>query len=246
MKSRGGAAGLLPPGKGPATPPPLFTNRPDLADKYVMFAWPPESWPALLVGLMLLTYWLRVMQMVRITKKKAGHHANLIPEEKLGQLTRIIWGPVIVLWIFVPLIAAFGIGNQLLPLRPMLNLTALQWPAVAIAAVAYGLTWVCWIRMGKSWRMGIDPNDKTELVFTGPYSYVRHPIYGLSQLLMLMTVVIVPSPFMFVLAVLHLLFMQWEVRREEIYLCNLHGQGYIEYQRHVGRFMPKSLRAYRP
>lgn len=208
--------------------------------------WPPQSVPALLIGLMLLTYWLRVMQLVRKTKKVAGHHANLIPEEKLGRLLRIIWFPVVILWIVLPLLAAFGILSSFAPFTPLFYSQPLQWIAVAIASVAYGLTWVCWARMGKSWRMGIDPNDKTELVFTGPYSYVRHPIYGLSQMLMVMSVLIVPSPIMVVLAAFHLMLMQWEVRREEVYLCALHGTGYQKYQQHVGRFFPRSLRAYRP
>jgi protein-S-isoprenylcysteine O-methyltransferase Ste14 len=100
--------------------------------------------------------------------------------------------------------------------------------------------------MGKSWRMGIDPNEKTQLVFTGPFAYVRHPIYGLSQLLMLMTILIVPSPAMLLVGVLHILFMQWEVRREDRYLCSVHGDAYAAYQRKVGRFFPKSLQPYRP
>ena len=32
--------------------------------------------------------------------------------------------------------------------------------------------------MGRSWRIGINPNEKLTLVSTGPYRYVRHPIYS--------------------------------------------------------------------
>lgn len=201
--------------------------------------------PALVIGLIMLTYWLKVMQLVQRTKKIAGHHANLIPEEKVGRMLRIVWGPVIVLWIAIPLLFAAGVKNIAI-LRPITGLDLLQWPALFVASVAYALTWVCWFRMGKSWRMGIDPNDKTQLVFSGPFAYVRHPIYCLSQLMMVMTFLIVPAPLMLVVMALHLILMQWEVRREEIYLCALHGPSYIRYQRHVGRFIPRSLRAYRP
>ena len=31
--------------------------------------------------------------------------------------------------------------------------------------------------MGRSWRMGIDPAEKTSLVTRGPYRWMRHPIY---------------------------------------------------------------------
>jgi len=93
--------------------------------------------------------------------------------------------------------------------------------------------------MGRSWRMGINPDDKTQLVITGPYAYLRHPIYALSSLLMLCTMVIVPSPAMIVVGCTHLLLLQWEARREEKYLTALHGNTYANYARRTGRFVPR-------
>ncbi|MCS7040675.1 MAG: isoprenylcysteine carboxylmethyltransferase family protein [Caldilineales bacterium] len=208
--------------------------------------WSIISWPALGIGLILLTYWLRVLVMVRRTRRTAGHHANLIPEERIGRLIRVIWIPLVVLWVLLPLAAAFEIGFQIPILRPLVNWTVIPWIALVIAAVAFALTWVCWLKMGKSWRMGIDPNEKTQLVFSGPFAYVRHPIYGLSQVLVVMTALIVPTPAMLVVSALHILFMQWEVRREDAYLVAVHGDAYARYKSAVGRFIPRSLRPYRP
>jgi protein-S-isoprenylcysteine O-methyltransferase Ste14 len=208
--------------------------------------WSPQNWPALLVGIILLGYWIRVILLVRSTKRDAGHHANFIPEEKLGRVIRVVWIPVVTLWVFLPLLAGFGLFSNFFPLRPLFYHPAVAWAAVTVAFIAFVLTWICWQNMGKSWRMGIDPKEKTQLVLSGPFSYVRHPIYGLSQLLMLMTAVIVPSPLVLLVGVLHILFMQWEVRREDVYLVTAHGEAYRRYQQDVGRFFPKSLRAYRP
>lgn len=207
--------------------------------------WPPRSWAALLIGLMMLAYWFRVMQMVRRTRRTVGHHAHLVPPELLGRVIRVVWIPVVVLWIVHPLVNAV-VAPPAAALRELFVHPVLHATAVAVAAAAFALTWVCWRNMGKSWRMGIDPNEKTELVFTGPFAYVRHPIYGLSQILMLTTVAAVPSPLMIALGVLHVLLMQWEVRREERYLVALHGPAYSAYQANVGRFFPRSLHAYRP
>jgi len=202
-------------------------------------------WPALIVGLVLFVYWFRVIQMVRKARKTAGHDANFIPPEPLGRALRILWIPTVALWVFLPIICSF-VAFDFAPLRPLplINNVIAHWIAALVAVVAFIITWVCWINMGKSWRMGINPGEKTELVFTGPFAYVRHPIYGLSQLLMLMTIVILPSPLMLVIGVIHILFLQWEVRREERYLVQLHGDAYRSYQANVGRFFPKSLRAY--
>lgn len=200
----------------------------------------PNSWPAVIIGLIIGIYWLKVMQLVARTKRDVGRAANFVPPEPLGRLIRIVWIPVVVLWIFLPLCTPFvhGLPWALQPVAFSGSQIA-AWVAVAVAVVAFALTWVCWIKMGTSWRMGIDPNEKTKLVFNGPYAFVRHPIYGLSQVLMITALVALPSPLMGVIAVLHLLFMQWEVRREEVYLVRLHGSAYADYMKRVGRFVPR-------
>ena len=115
-------------------------------------------------------------------------------------------------------------------------------PSVDLAAgglAAFVATLVCWAKMGNAWRMGIDPNDKTQLVCTGPYAYIRHPIYALSSLLMLMTMLILPSPAMLMIGVVHLLLLQWEARREEEHLLASHGEEYRVYRARTGRFLPR-------
>jgi protein-S-isoprenylcysteine O-methyltransferase Ste14 len=203
----------------------------------------PSSWAAVIIGLMIGVYWLKVMQLVARTKKTVGRAANFVPPEPLGRLLRLVWIPVVVLWIFVPMLTPFieGLPAGLAPVR-FTGDVVVGWIAVAVATVAFAITWVCWIKMGKSWRMGIDPNEKTVLVFNGPYAYVRHPIYGLSQVLMLATLCALPSPLMLVIAALHLALMQWEVRREEKYLVQLHGPAYADYMQRVGRFVPRIAR----
>ena len=119
------------------------------------------------------------------------------------------------------------------------------WLVAALSRYTSGLPWTVRCRMGKSWRMGINPEEKTELVFSGPFAYVRNPIYGLSQVLMLCAILVAPMPLMFLVGLIHVLFMQWEVRREEKYLLAQHGEAYQNYLANVGRFLPKSLRPYR-
>lgn len=67
-------------------------------------------------------------------------------------------------------------------------------PATAgIAATVYAQ-----LAMGDSWRIGVDEQENTTLVRTGPFKWVRHPIYtammafGLG--LLLVTRISLPSP----------------------------------------------------
>lgn len=198
-----------------------------------------HSWPALIIGCLLLAYWARVVRMAykfrRRDKIELG--ANFIPPEPVGRLLRLMWIPLVVLWIVFPLLEAM---RERLPwlLNPLVQWPVMSWSAVFIAAAAFAATWVCWKRMGKSWRMGINPAEKTQLIVSGPYSYVRHPIYGLSSALMLATLAAVLSPMMILVALAHLSLLQWEARREENHLSRLHGQAYRDYADRTGRFIP--------
>jgi len=192
-----------------------------------------------MIGCLLLAYWARVLRMAYKFRRKGKLElgGNFIPPESLGRLLRLMWNPVVALWIGLPLLVAFRSRLPAFP-RPVAQWPIVSWIAVAFAAAAFVATWICWKRMGKSWRMGINPAEKTQLVVNGPYAYVRHPIYGLSSVLMLATLAVVPSPAMILVALLHLALLQWEARREEKYLAQLHGQAYLDYAAHTGRFIP--------
>lgn len=204
-----------------------------------------KSYVALIVGSVALIYWARVLQLVVRTRRRHGASANFLPPEKLGLALRALWIPAVMGWIAIPLWLAFKAPAHAW-LRPLFLSPALQRTAAGIAVVCLVLTWICWKKMGKSWRMGINPKEKTQLIITGPYAYVRHPIYALSTVLMLATMVAAPAPLLLLCGVIHLLFLQWESRREERYLVSVHGEIYDRYRRAVGGFVPRSLRPHVP
>jgi len=205
----------------------------------------PTHLPAFLAGLILVGYWARVLRMALKARRRTGNAANFIPAEKTGRLIRIVWIPLVVAWIALPLAAGLA-SNLPWPLIPLFAIPMVAWSGLVILVAAFALTWVCWKKMGRSWRMGINPAEKTDLVVSGPFAFVRHPIYALSQMMMLATAAIVPSPAMLIVATGHLLLMQWEARREERHLIAVHGETYLRYRRGTGRFLPVSLRPYSP
>ena len=200
-------------------------------------------WPALIIGIVTTAYWGRVLRLVYKMRRQTGRAANFRPAERLGQWLRVIWYPAVVVWVVYPY---FAFARRSLPAfaNPLCKSEPLAWLAAAVAVAAFIATLICWKKMGKSWRMGIDPGEKTQLIVSGPYAYVRHPIYALSSALMLATLVIIPSPLMLAAGLAHLLLLQWEARREEKYLAVHHGQAYLDYCRKVGRFLPRSFAAY--
>jgi protein-S-isoprenylcysteine O-methyltransferase Ste14 len=189
------------------------------------------------LGLVIGGYWLRVLRMARKARRRTGRAANLIPREPVGRLLRLLWTPVVLLWVGQPFVSAL-VHSPPAPLRPIWANAWIAWACVLVAGAAFWLTRVCWRTMGRNWRMGIDPSERTSLVVEGPFQYVRHPIYALSQVMMLAAVAAVPSPLMLAAGALHLLLLQWEARREEAHMHRTHGDAYLSYCSRVGRFLP--------
>jgi protein-S-isoprenylcysteine O-methyltransferase Ste14 len=201
-----------------------------------------ERVPALIVGLVMAVYWARVLRLAHKEKRRTGRAANLFPAEPLGRALRLIWFPAVALWIALPLLYGSRASRALdrtAAFAPLYQSAPIAWLAAAAAVAAFVATWICWRKMGRSWRMGIDPDDKTQLIVSGPYARLRHPIYALSSLLMLCTMAILPSPAMLIVGAVHLILLQWEARREELYLSNLHGAMYTDYAERTGRFLPR-------
>jgi len=199
--------------------------------------------PDLLLGLIVGGYWARVLKMVIKQRRKTGRDANFVPREPLGLALRIIWYPVVVGWVIHPFINALSVSPPPI-FKPLFYNPVCVWAGLLVAGFALAATLVCWRRMGKSWRMGIDPTERTSLVFTGPYAYVRHPIYALSSLMMLGSVLTIPSIVMIVIGGVHIAFLQWEASREEKYLLQTHGDAYGRYRSQVGRMIPRSVTPY--
>lgn len=71
------------------------------------------------------------------------------------------------------------------PVQPFGNLGP-DWAAVGAAVCVAGLAFAIWARvaLGRNWGMPMTLHEDPELVTSGPYRYVRHPIYtGLTAML---------------------------------------------------------------
>jgi|GEM_PF-805677 len=192
---------------------------------------------SLAIGLLVAFYWGRVIKLVRKTRKETGHSAHFFPPELVGRLLRIIWYPTVAAWIIVPLALPFWRDPPEF-FRRLYQIPILQALALAGAIVVLILTMICWRKMGRDWRMGIDPNEKNNLIVTGPFARVRHPIYALQQLFAILSAIVVPAPIMIMIALLEVLLLSFEAIREERHLVKVHGELYRNYMRQTGRFIP--------
>jgi protein-S-isoprenylcysteine O-methyltransferase Ste14 len=110
---------------------------------------------------------------------------------------------------------------------------------VVLAVAGIGLTFGAQLAMGDSWRVGVDPEERTELVVGGPFERVRNPIYSAMLPTVLGLVLMAPSVLSIAGFLTLLAGLELQVRLvEEPYLLQVHGNAYVEYAARVGRFVP--------
>jgi protein-S-isoprenylcysteine O-methyltransferase Ste14 len=119
-----------------------------------------------------------------------------------------------------------------------------RWPlqglGVGLAVGGVAATFVAQLAMGRSWRVGVDEDERTELVRRWPFTIVRNPIFTTMGCTAVGLALMVPTA----LALLGLAMLGWSLEHqvrhvEEPYLRAVHGTDYERYLAEVGRFLPR-------
>lgn len=134
-----------------------------------------------------------------------------------------------------PVLAALDLAEMLAP--PGHRAAAVLGTILALVGIAG--TFGAQLAMGASWRIGLDPAERTSLVTSGPFAVVRNPIFSAMGLtaagLTLMAPTVVGAVGLAGLVVA----LEIQVRGvEEPYLLRTHGDEYRAYARRTGRFVP--------
>ena len=108
-----------------------------------------------------------------------------------------------------------------------------------LALLGIAATLYAQLAMGTSWRIGVDPGERTALVTSGPFALVRNPIFSAMLPTALGLALLVPSWVAIAGLVGLAVALELQVRVvEEPYLLQVHGRDYAEYSAGVGRFIP--------
>lgn len=105
--------------------------------------------------------------------------------------------------------------------------------------IGIGLTFAAQLAMGTSWRIGVDPTERTALVTNGLFGWTRNPIY--TGMLLTVGGLALLLPMVVALAALVAMSAAVEVQVrlvEEPYLRQVHGADFAAYCRRVGRLAP--------
>lgn len=108
-----------------------------------------------------------------------------------------------------------------------------------LALIHIALLWVviAQFQMSKSWRIGIDEENKTELVTVGLFSISRNPIF-LGMILSVTGIfLIIPNVLTFFLCLFTYFVIQIQIRLEEEFLIKQHGDEYLHYKQKTRRLL---------
>lgn len=111
---------------------------------------------------------------------------------------------------------------------------------IALGVGGITLTLLAQFAMGDSWRIGVDPDARTDLVTGGVFGSVRNPIFTAMVIATIGLVLLVPNPVSLAALVVLVAALEVQVRLvEEPYLRTVHGPVYDTYLASVGRFVPR-------
>lgn len=146
--------------------------------------------------------------------------------------------------------AALGLALVLGPVAPWLGEPLWQRGhglGAVLAFVGIGLVLVAQLQMGRSWRIGVNDSERTELITTGVFALVRNPIFSAMLLVSLGLALAAPTALALALPPVLWLALELQVRRvEEPYLLRTHGAPYLDWACRTGRFLPGVGRLPRP
>jgi protein-S-isoprenylcysteine O-methyltransferase Ste14 len=116
-------------------------------------------------------------------------------------------------------------------------------PALALGALALvmaGMLFAYWARvhLGRNWSGEVMVKVGHTLITSGPYRWVRHPIYGGMTLALVGTALATGAPYGFIGSALILFGFLIRLRLEEALMRETFPDEYDHYSRHTARLIP--------
>jgi protein-S-isoprenylcysteine O-methyltransferase Ste14 len=186
---------------------------------------PPIQWIRIL-WLVFGLYWL-VSALKRKTTKK---------RETIFQRLAYMLPLIVGFWFLFGPAAQFylRLGTRFVPATPVYGWLGV---AITVAGVAVAI-WARW-HLGANWSGVVTLKEGHELIRTGPYRMIRHPIYTGILLALLGTGVTIGEVCGLLAVALAWSSFYFKARREESFLAQEFGPAFKEHQRSTGMFLPR-------
>jgi len=137
---------------------------------------------------------------------------------------------VVSIYAFMP-----SLHKYLLPFWYLEN-ESLQYVGWALLILSLIMVWLAQSNMRESWRIGIDEENKTELITSGFFAFSRNPIFLGIMIANVGLFLVLPNAFTLLIIALSTTSINTQVRLEEEFLEEEFGDKYLEYKSTVRRW----------
>ncbi len=167
--------------------------------------------------------------------KQTGVNPLVLPtsDDASGFVGRMFKIVIVALGVYLFL----GSLNLITPIGKMRIPTALSSVGWALLITSFLWVVIAQFQMGRSWRIGIDTEVKTELVATGLFRFSRNPIFLGMMVQLLGLFLVQPDGVMLTMLVAAFILISVQIRMEEAHLSALHGEAYARYCGSVRRWI---------
>jgi len=119
----------------------------------------------------------------------------------------------------------------------------LRWIGVALGVVSLAV--YSWSRatLGREWSSLLQLSEEHHLVTTGPYAWIRHPIYLALMGFLTGITLITANWFLIAFLVVSIVDLALRIPKEEQMMVEEYGDEYIAYMQKTGRLLPKLNRS---
>lgn len=93
------------------------------------------------------------------------------------------------------------------------------------------------LTMRDSWRAGIPEKDQTEFVSTGIYAFSRNPAFLGFDFMYISVCLLFCNPVTISFTIFAIVMLHLQILQEETYLKSAFGERYLQYQKHVFRYL---------
>ncbi len=192
-----------------------------------------------LIGYFIIFFGSAVIWRNYIVKKTTGAEAFKL-NKKVGVeaiTSRYFKGLPLVSITVLVLYIAFPETYSQIGVIQSLDTTPVQYAGMTIMTLSLMLIVIAQSQMGSSWRIGIDSENKTDLVLNGIFSFSRNPIFVGIIFSSLGYFLVLPNALTLTILLLDIALIQVQVQLEEQYLKKMHGKNYEIYCQKVRRWL---------
>ncbi len=141
--------------------------------------------------------------------------------------------------IMLAIIAAFLLPR--LPMFSFLNVASINplIDSLGVILCAAGMAFLVWARqnLGRNWSQTVSIKKGHELVTSGPYRYVRHPMYTGGIIACIGSAIVVGGAWILLLVILGLIFL-WRVGAEDRLMARQFPNEYPLYKKRTKALIP--------